>query len=416
MASPFPFACVLVLSAALAAQDDPPPPPPPVTTTTTTEPVPVKEVEAPIVAGSERDQPALAHHCSAQVMTQPAELPAGSAGKLFVVVALQNQAVIVGGAPLELVYEEKQGPMRLGQWRAWPARAATLYPRYKGQFVHEDTLTLELPIAVEASAEDKLYPLALQLKTELADGRTTAALIAGELQVAGMVRVGRALGSAIVSGVTGTSSGESTPTGGSGGVRGDSVAEAAFTLHATREIAVAAGNSSRLRVRLMMPADFAIARDERLGVPRLALEDAGPGVQLELGAEPTPVEDRAGGVRREVWRQEYEREITLRVDRGAPVGRREATLRFMYAACDAAGMTHPAASVAVPLAIDVQPGGPTGRVATPVGSETDDLADAAPIDADLPQPREGLEFYLLLGGGGSLLVLLIALLVLRRRR
>jgi hypothetical protein len=414
---------LLGLSAALAAQvDQPPPPPPPPTKPPTNPPTdpppPVVEgqVETPAVtAGGDHDQPALVHHCSAQVMTQPTEVPAGSAGKLFVVVALQNHAVIVSGGMLEFEYAERQGPVYLGRWHAWPARAAALYPRYRGQLVYEDTLTLEIPISVDADAEEKPYPIALKLKTELVDGRTTATLLAGEMEVAGLVRVGHSLGSAVLSGVVGSPSKTARAADADG--RGvPAAAEAAFALHATSEIALPAGGSSRLRVRLAIPEELSIARDERLGVPRLVLEDAGPGLHLVLGPEPEPATvETVGGAAREIWRREYEREITLRAEEGARPVRREATLRFTYAPCDAQGIRHPPATVAAPLAIDVQAVGPSGMLATPTAPDAARAPADEPLSEDMPSARDGLEFYLLLGGGGSLLVLLVALLAMRRR-
>lgn len=386
----------------LPAQEQPP------------EPEKAKEQQQqPVEQNVERSP--LIHHCSGLVMTHPQPLEPGKSGSLFIVVALQNQAVILGNAALELTYEGKQGVLELGSWKARPARPAKLYPFYSGQLVYEDTLTIEIPVTVDAAAKTDGEQVTLELEAELHDGRTGTSIVKGKLPVAGRVMLGRPIGSARVLDASGANVGSVSskhhePAAGQPG------ADGAFALEASDHITVKTAGSARLLVRLAIPAGSHLAKNDDLRVPRFELEGAGDGVRLEAGPQPpTRTMNVEGGDPIEVYDGDYRCDVTVRADATAATGVRNATLKLFYATGDASGARRAPASVDAPLAIEVVAGGPSGQMAAPIADE-DAVIEADEAAGPLPVSGGGdLTSFLLVGGGASLLILLVILLLARRK-
>ncbi len=133
---------------------------------------------------------ALVGYAFAHVTTRPRRLAPGESGALVVVVALNTPAIVPGGAAVGLEYQVKQATLDLGSYAVMPPNLGTLDTKFKGQPVHDNTLTIEIPISVDDQAHRGDVPVAFSLKTMLVNGTTGQPMGELLLPVSGRVVVG----------------------------------------------------------------------------------------------------------------------------------------------------------------------------------------------------------------------------------
>ncbi len=127
------------------------------------------------------------------VSTRPRRLAPGESGIVSIVLILQNPAVVLSDAAIGLEYAPAQGGFEMGQFRVLPAALGTLATRFIGTPVHDNSVTIEIPVTVSNSALHSDVRLSFQAKVPLTDGSTGAALGEGQIPVQGQAKIGRPL-------------------------------------------------------------------------------------------------------------------------------------------------------------------------------------------------------------------------------
>lgn len=136
---------------------------------------------------------ALVNFAFAQVSTRPRRLAPGESGSLMVVVTLTNPAVVPGNTAVALEYQPKQAALALGGFVVAPATLGTLDTKFKGQPVHDNTMTIEIPITVDQDTKRSDLPVSLTLKTTLTNGSSGQPMGELVLPVSGKVTIGRSV-------------------------------------------------------------------------------------------------------------------------------------------------------------------------------------------------------------------------------
>lgn len=136
---------------------------------------------------------ALASYAYAHVTTRPRRLAPGETGELVIVLALQAPVVVPGDASVTLTYDPQQAPLKLGTYRMLPPKPGTLETKFKGQLVHDNTLTVEVPVGIDPQAEFGEALVALTLKTTLSHGATGVAMGEMVMPINGRIKVGRSV-------------------------------------------------------------------------------------------------------------------------------------------------------------------------------------------------------------------------------
>jgi len=110
------------------------------------------------------------------LMTKPSRIAPGQSGEIFVILALQGDAVIQSGNSMEFKYESEQGPIMLGSFQVNPPKPGKLASVFKDQPVHDNTATVRIPITVGSNARYGDYPVGLAMEIEVSDGKTGSLL------------------------------------------------------------------------------------------------------------------------------------------------------------------------------------------------------------------------------------------------
>lgn len=121
------------------------------------------------------------------LMIKPSRIAPGQSGEIFVILALQGDAVIQPGDFLNFKYELLQGPITLGSFQVDPAKPGKLSSVFKDRPVYDNTVTVRIPIVVGSQARHGDYPIGVGMEVEVSSGKTGASL--GRFSEVGSVSV-----------------------------------------------------------------------------------------------------------------------------------------------------------------------------------------------------------------------------------
>ncbi|MEZ5964381.1 MAG: hypothetical protein R3F56_11090 [Planctomycetota bacterium] len=293
----------------------------------------------------------LAAYAYPHVTTRPRRLAPGENGTLVIVFALQTPAVVVGDASISMTYEVKQGLLQLGTYSVVPATPGTLDTKFKGQLVHDNTLTVEIPVVVAPEAKFGEVPVTLSLKASVANGASGAALGELSMPVQGRVTIGRPVPRPMVrdtgTGIPASTAAATTPVMAppDDGAAMDappppSAPAVAATALATNADGVSMdvrldrsslplGESATATVTLHVPAGRAIARGEG-SAPVVQVLGADAGVSVEPGAWTPATSARVGDAEVQVSRGTLSLPVVLRADADAMAGLRQLQFKVTY--------------------------------------------------------------------------------------
>jgi len=294
---------------------------------------------------------ALANLVYAHVNTRPRRLAPGESGLLVVVLALHTPAVIPGDAAVSLTYEPRQGPLSLGTFSVLPATPGTLETKFKGQLVHDNTLTVEVPLTIAPDAGFGEASVSLNLATTVANGSTGVGMGALALPIPGKVKIGKSVprpfahddgtgASASAAELRAPTRSVDAPANATEGVSPPpEVDGTAAALNATSidGIALAVtldrpslrpGESLEAQVEVRVPAGKALVRTD--GALRLEVEGVDAGVTAVVGEWPEPTIERVGDGEVEVSRGSLSVPVSFTAARDAVIGLRRLQFCLNY--------------------------------------------------------------------------------------
>ena len=131
----------------------------------------------------------LRNHMTMLVAVKPRRIPPGGTGRLQVVLAMRNDAVLLPSSHLDLLLPDAMGPLLPGGWRIQDAAAGKLDTAFRGQPVYDNTAVAEVDIQVSQDATYGKHRFSFRVEAEVTDGRTGASrglfmdMVNGEVEV-----------------------------------------------------------------------------------------------------------------------------------------------------------------------------------------------------------------------------------------
>jgi hypothetical protein len=286
------------------------------------------------------------------VTTRPRRLAPGESGSLLIVLALHSPAVVTGDAPVALTYDTQQGSLQLGSYGVQPAKPGTLETKFKGQLVHDNTMTIEIPLLVDPKAELGEVPIAMHLKTTVSHGGTGVPMGELALPINGRVKVGRTVPRPLARDATtaatstsitapGTAPSTLTPAPAESTDSAPAAKGAAPPILATSHDGVAMdvslpertvlkpGSSLTAQVRVLVPAGKRLSRADA-GSLGLEVLGADAGVSVTPAGWPEPVIEEDGEDDVLVSTGELTLPVTITAAPDAAVGLRNLEFRLTY--------------------------------------------------------------------------------------
>lgn len=316
------------------------------------------------------------------VSLRPRRLAPGESGTLVVLLILQNPAVVMADAAVGLEYDAKQGGLELGSFAVVPAKMGTLATRFVGTPVHDNSVTIEIPVTVAKAALHGDVRVTFQAKVPLTDGVQGISFGEGLIPITGQVKIGRPLPRPnIVAGVAGagvsaigidpsdedpaveaatpTSSVPAEPTGRAAPTAGEFHTESAadvdrirFGVDLPTPTHLSLGGSCSGRARIELPAGQWLYRGEGSEL-RVDVEGLGAGVTVELEPFPAGEARDMGGKSVLVSGDTLTVPVALRADGNAETGIRQLVFALTYQTVGADGAASAPRVLSVPAVLPV---------------------------------------------------------------
>ena len=316
------------------------------------------------------------------VSLRPRRLAPGESGSVVVLLILQNPAVVMADAAVGLEYDAKQGGLELGSFAVVPAKMGTLPTRFVGTPVHDNSVTIEIPVTVGKSAPHGDVRVTFQAKVPLVDGVQGTSFGDGLIPITGQVKIGRPLPRPnIVAGVAGAgvsaigldprddepsvepgasaSSAPPEPTGRAAPTAGEFHTESAadvdrilFGVDLPTPSHLTLGGSCSGRARIELPAGQWLYRGEGSAL-RLDIEGLGAGVTAEVAPFPAGAAHDVGGKTVTVSGDTLTVPVSIRADMDAETGIRQLVFALSYQTVGADGAPSATRVLSVPAVLPV---------------------------------------------------------------
>lgn len=316
------------------------------------------------------------------VSLRPRRLAPGESGTLVILLILQNPAVVMGDAAVGLEYEAKQGGLEFGSFAVVPAKMGTLPTRFVGTPVHDNSVTIEIPVTVDKTTPHSDVRVTFQAKVPLTDGAQGTSFGDGLIPVTGQVKIGRPLPRPnIVAGVAGagvtaigldprddepvgdavvpTSSVPAGPTGRAAPAAGEFHTESAadvdrilFGVDLPTPTHLSLGGACSGRARIELPAGQWLYRGEGSAL-RIDIEGLGAGVTAEFEPFPAGAAREMGGKPVLVSGDSLTVPVALRADVSAETGIRQIVFALTYQTVGADGAPSAPRVLSVPAVLPV---------------------------------------------------------------
>ncbi|MCA8958692.1 MAG: hypothetical protein KDC87_21625 [Planctomycetes bacterium] len=109
---------------------------------------------------------------SALASTRPRRLTSGQSGVLHVVAVLARDTVVVPGALATASLPDGIAPIRFGTQEVGAARPGTVARHFLGQPIHDETVTIRIPVTAATDAKAGKYTLPGTVELEVSNGTT----------------------------------------------------------------------------------------------------------------------------------------------------------------------------------------------------------------------------------------------------